>query len=159
MNKVMKHLAAATLGVLLGLAAFTEGAYLISCAVADDTRAAHGADAQPLLPITDEPAPELTLDAPLPGPLARGVVLIPYRVENLRILPVLGDVAASVSPRIGHLHVSVDDLPWRWAEFDNVGTIVVAGLPAGAHKLLIELASPEHHVYLGKTVAFTVPAQ
>ena len=117
-----------------------------------------GAGAPPLLPLANEPAPTVTVDAPLPGPLARGAVLIPYRVENLRILPVLGEGASDVSPRVGHLHVTVDDLPWRWAEFDNVGTIVVVGLPAGEHKLLIELASPEHHVYVGKTVAFTVPA-
>ncbi|WP_374373102.1 DUF6130 family protein [Dongia sp.] len=149
MTKSLKTFAAIILGAVLGLTAFTEGAYLISCAFAEGSPS--------LLPVANEPAPQLTLEAPLAGPLARGVVLLPYRVENLRILPVLGEGANNVSPRVGHLHVSVDDLPWRWAEFDNVGTIVVAGLPAGAHKLLIELASPEHHVYLGKTVTFTVP--
>jgi hypothetical protein len=37
----------------------------------------------------------------------------PVRVENLRTLPVLGAAARNVSPRVGHVHVTVDDLPWR----------------------------------------------
>src|SRR2546427_2547267 len=51
---------------------------------------------------------KLVVDPPLMGPLAHGAVLIPYRVENLRILPVLGASALNVSPRVGHLHVTVD---------------------------------------------------
>ena len=70
--------------------------------------------ASPLVAIENEPAPKLIVDSPLPGPLARGAVLIPYRVENFRILPVLGADATKVSPRVGHLHVTVDDLPWPW---------------------------------------------
>jgi Family of unknown function (DUF6130) len=88
------------------------------------------------------------------GPLAHGAVLIPYRVENLRILPVLGASALSVSPRVGHLHVTVDDLPWHWGDFSDSNTIVVVGLPPGQHKVLIELADPS----TGQTVTFTVPA-
>jgi len=111
----------------------------------------------PLVGIANEPAPRLIVAPPLPGPLARGAVLIPFRVENLRILPVLGPAARNVSPRVGHVHVSVDDLPWRWAHFDDTSTIVVNGLPPGPHKVLIELADPEHNVISGQTVTFTVP--
>ena len=111
----------------------------------------------PLVGIANEPAPRLTVAPPLPGPLARGAVLIPFRVENLRILSVLGTTARNVSPRVGHVHVSVDDLPWRWAHFDDTNTIVVNGLPPGPHKVLIELADPEHNVLTGQTVTFTVP--
>jgi hypothetical protein len=92
------------------------------------------------------------------GPLAHGAVLIPYRVENLRILPVLAASALSVSPRVGHLHVTVDDLPWHWGDFSDSNTIVVVGLPRGQHKVLIELADPEHRIFTGQTVTFTVPA-
>lgn len=160
MTRIIRTFAAVALGVVIALVALTEGAYLISCAFADTPSAQSASStgaASSLLPVANEPAPKLTVEAPLPGPLARGAVLVPYRVENLHILPVLGEAASDVSPRVGHLHVTVDDLPWRWAEFDNVGTIVVVGLPSGPHKLLIELAGPEHHVYTGKTVAFTVP--
>src|SRR3954466_5377129 len=73
----------------------------------------------PLVAIENEPAPRLIVDPPLPDPLARGAVLLPYRVENLRILPVLGAGALNVSPRVGHLHVAVDDLPWRWGDFSD----------------------------------------
>ena len=109
------------------------------------------------LPIENEPAPKLIVDPPLPDPLARGAVLIPYRTENFRILPVFGAGARTVSPRAGHLHVTVDDLPWHWADTSDTSTIVVVGLPAGQHKVLIELANPEHHVFTGQTVTFTVP--
>jgi hypothetical protein len=111
----------------------------------------------PLVAIANEPAPKLIVDPPLPGPLARGAVLIPFRVENLRILPVLGAAARTMSPRVGHVHVTVDDLPWRWGHFDDTNTIVVNGLPPGQHKVLIELSDPEHNVFTGQTVTFTVP--
>ncbi len=109
-------------------------------------------------PIKNEPAPKLIVDAPLPGPLARGAVLIPYRTENFRILPVFGEAASNVSPRVGHLHVTVDEAPWRWADTGGgTNTIVVVGLPPGEHKVKLELASPEHQVFTGQTVTFTVP--
>lgn len=114
--------------------------------------------ATPFLPITNEAPPELHVEQPLPGPLAaRGAVIVPYRTENIRILPVFGPGAKAVSPRAGHLHVTVDDLPWHWADAAGDDTIVVVGLPAGPHKLLIELADPEHKVITGRTVAFVVP--
>jgi hypothetical protein len=31
-------------------------------------------------------------------------------------------------------------------------------MPPGQHKVLIEVANPEHHIFTGQTVAFTVPA-
>jgi Family of unknown function (DUF6130) len=43
-----------------------------------------------LIPTENEPPPTLVVAPPLPEPLARGAVLIPYRVENIHILPVLG---------------------------------------------------------------------
>ena len=67
--------------------------------------------------------------------------------HNFRIVPVFGAGARTVSPRAGHLHVTVDDLPWHWADTSDTNTIVVVGLPPGQHKVLIELANPEHHVW------------
>ena len=112
----------------------------------------------PFLPIVNEPAPELFVDPPLAAPLARGAVIIPYRTRHFRILPIFGSGAADVSPRAGHLHVSVDDLPWRWADAGDNESVVVVGLPPGPHKVLIELATPEHKVLAGKAVSFVVPA-
>jgi hypothetical protein len=113
----------------------------------------------PFLPVADEPAPELYVEPPLAGPLAdRGIAIIPYRTANFRILAIFGSVAANVSPRAGHLHVSVDDSAWRWADAGDNAAVVVAGLPPGQHKVLIELATPEHKVFMGKAVTFVVPA-
>lgn len=122
--------------------------------------AAHEAarEATPFLPIENEPAPRLHVDPPLAQPLAaRGTAIIRYRVENFRILPIFGPSAAAVSPRAGHLHLTIDDLPWHWADAGNTDAIVVAGLPAGPHKILIELATPGHRVIAGETVDFIVP--
>ena len=55
-----------------------------------------------------QPAAKIVVDAPLAEPLSRGVVFIQYRTENLQIVPVFGQNALDVSPRIGHLHVAVD---------------------------------------------------
>jgi hypothetical protein len=86
------------------------------------------------------------------SPKARG------RSAARRILPVLGSAATNVSPRVGHLHVTVDDLPWHLGDFSGNNTIVVVGMQPGRHKVLIEVANPEHHIFTGQTVAFTVPA-
>jgi hypothetical protein len=110
-----------------------------------------------VVPIDNEPTPRLIVEAPLPGPLAQGVVVIPYRVENLRILPLGGPAARNVSPRIGHLHITLDDLPWLWADFGQSNSVILAGLPHGQHKVLIELVDPEGNVFTGQTVTFTAP--
>ena len=112
-----------------------------------------------VVPIDDEPAPRLTVEPPLPDPLAQGVVFIPYRVENLRILPVAGAAARNLSPRVGHLHITVDDLPWLWADFGQSNTIVLAGMPRGQHKVLIEVVDPEGNVFTGQTVTFYSPGK
>ncbi len=115
--------------------------------------------ASPFFAIENEPAPKLIVEAPLAEPLKRGAVLIPYRFENFRILPIFGPGAADVSPRAGHLHITVDNLPWHWADTSDTSTVVVVGLPAGEHSIRIELADPDHRVYTGQTVTFTVPKQ
>ena len=119
---------------------------------------ATGAFAQStVVTIADEPAPKLIVEPPLPGPLAQGVVYIPYRVENLRILPVGGPAASNVSPRVGHLHITVDDLPWQWADYGQSNTIILVGMPGGQHKVLIEVVDPEGKVFTGQTVTFESP--
>jgi hypothetical protein len=114
--------------------------------------------ASPFVPIENEPAPKLIVDPPLPDLLAQGIVWIQWRVENVHIVPVFGKAALNVSPRVGHLHVHVDDLPWLWADASNINTIDIAGMPPGPHKVRIELVDADHHVFPGqdKTVTFTV---
>jgi hypothetical protein len=128
-----------------------------------DAKAATGSakevrGATPYIELKNEPAPKLVVDPPLPDLLAQGVVWIQWRAENVHILPVFGKGALSASPRIGHLHVHVDDLPWWWADPSNVNTIDLAGMPPGPHKILIELVDANHEVFAGqsKIVTFTV---
>ena len=115
--------------------------------------------ATPYHEIANEPEPRLIVDAPLPHLLDRGVVWIQWRAENVHIGPVFGKGALDVSPRVGHLHVHVDDLPWWWADPSNINTIDIAGMPPGPHKVRIELVNAMHQVFPGqsRTVTFTVP--
>ena len=114
--------------------------------------------ASPYLEIKDEPAPRLIVDAPLPDLLDKGIVWIQWRVENANIVPVFGKGALNVSPRVGHLHINVDDLPWLWADASNINTVDLAGMPPGPHKVRIDLVDANHEVFPGqsKTVTFTV---
>ena len=115
--------------------------------------------ANPYMPIANEPPARLIVDEPLTDLLDKGVVWIQYRGKNVRILPVFGKEALAVSPRIGHLHVHVDDVPWLWADASDLGTVDVAGLPPGEHKVQIDLVDSNHELFPGqsKTVKFTVP--
>jgi hypothetical protein len=114
--------------------------------------------ASPYLEIKNEPPPRLIVDPPLPDLLDQGVVWIQWRAENVNIVPVFGKGALDVSPRVGHLHVHMDDLPWLWADASNINTIDLAGVPPGPHKILVELVNANHEVFPGqsKTVTFTV---
>jgi len=96
-----------------------------------------------VVPVEKEPAPALFVEPPLPGPLANGIAFIPYRVEYLRILPIGGPAAKDVSPRVGHLHITVDALPWAWADYGQSDTIILINLPRGEHKVLIERWIPK----------------
>lgn len=110
----------------------------------------------PLVAIENEPPPKLIVDPPLAGQLAKGLVFIQYRTDNLRVVPVFGRGALDVSPRIGHVHVTVDDAPWHFVDASGE-TLIVVGLKPGPHKVLVELADPTHRVVDHQTVSFVVP--
>jgi hypothetical protein len=139
------------------LAVVAAGTVLATGAFAQSARELRGAS--PYVAIEKEPAPKLVVDPPLPGGLALGVFWAQYRVENLRIVPVFGAGALHTSPRVGHLHITVDDLPWWWADASDNNTIDIAGMPPGQHKVKIELVDANHTVFAGQvvTLTFTVP--
>ena len=110
----------------------------------------------PLVAIENEAPPKLIVDPPLAEPLALGRVFIQYRTENLRVVPVFGKGALDVSPRIGHVHITVDDAPWHFVDASGE-TIILVGLEPGPHKVLVELADPTHKVITSQTVKFIVP--
>ncbi len=112
--------------------------------------------AAPVVAMDNEPPPRLIADAPIPSQLAEGRVVIRYCAHNLRILPVFGEAALKVSPRLGHLHITVDDGPYRW--LDTSGQpIIVNKLPPGPHSILIELVDPTHKTLDRQVVSFTIP--
>lgn len=65
---------------------------------------------------TAPPIARLSVDEPLPGPLAHGAVVIPFHADHLQIAPVFGTTAAQVVPRVGHLHLTLDDANWHWLQ-------------------------------------------
>ncbi len=110
-----------------------------------------------VVPLTEpQPPAKIIVDPPLAEPLTHGLVFIQYRAENLRIVPVFGPNALDVSPRIGHIHVSVDGAPWHWADASGEPLILV-GLPAGPHKVEIILANANHKPLDRAVVEFVVP--
>ena len=111
-----------------------------------------------VVPLAREPAAKIVIDPPLADSLAHGRVVIQYRTENLRIVPVFGPAALDVSPRIGHIHVTVDDAPWRWADASGE-PLIINGLPAGPHKVLIELVNANHQTFDQGVVNFVIPAK
>jgi hypothetical protein len=140
------------------LVAAAAGAVLTTSAYAQTAKEIRGAT--PYAAIENEPAPKLIVDPPIPEVLAQGIFWAQYRVENVRILPVFGTGALQASPRIGHLHITVDDLPWWWADASDNNTVDIAGLPPGPHKVTIALVDTNHNPFPGQvvTLAFTVPA-
>src|SRR6266403_3858279 len=138
--------------VVIGIMA---AVYALS-AVAQTAKEVKGAT--PLVSIPNEPPAKLVVDPPVPEQLALGRVFIQYRTENLRILPVFGNAALAVSPRVGHLHYKVDDQ--SWPTVDSSGeTVILVGLAPGPHKVLLELADATHKPIPGcsKVVEFTIP--
>jgi len=146
MTILNKLLFAAVAGSLIGGAAFAQSARDI-------------VGPTPLVAIQNEPPAKLIVDPPIPEQLALGRVMIQYRAENLRILPVFGSGALSVSPRVGHLHYFVDDAAFPIVDSSGE-TVVLVGLTPGPHKIRFVLAEPTHRPIAGteQTVAFTVPA-
>jgi hypothetical protein len=114
-------------------------------------------DSRPaILPLESETAPKLIAYPPLAEPLARGVVIIQYRAEHTRIMPVFGKAAVDVSPRLGHLHVTVDDWKGTWAHTSE-DPIILVGLTPGTHRVRLEVADPTHKILTSTTVTFIVP--
>jgi hypothetical protein len=104
----------------------------------------------------NEPPAKIIVDPPQADRLARGVAFIEYRAENLQIVPVYGAAALAVSPRVGHIHVSIDDASWHWADASG-NPIILQGLAPGPHKVLIELVNANHKLLDKAVVAFTIP--
>ncbi len=106
-------------------------------------------------PVTEDRA-RLIVAPPLPDALARGLAVIQYRADNLRIIPVFGSGALGVTPRIGHIHVTLDDASWHWVDTSGE-PLIIQGLSPGPHRVLIDLADPTHRVIDSKSVSFEIP--
>src|SRR5262249_24770745 len=129
------------------IAAVAGSALLASNAIAQSANEVR--DATPYVAIENEPSPKLIVDPPVAAALNEGIVWIRYRVENVHMVPVFGMGALSVSPRVGHLHIHFDDLPWLWADPSGVNTIDLAGVPPGQHKVRVDLVNANHQVFPG----------
>jgi hypothetical protein len=110
----------------------------------------------PIQPLADEPPAKLIVDPPLPDALKIGRVVIQYYAQNVHIRPVYGEVALAVSPRLGHIHVFLDDATWRWLDASGE-PLTINGLSPGPHKVRILLVNANHQPLDEGTVEFTVP--
>jgi hypothetical protein len=83
------------------------------------------------------------------------VLLVHYRTENVQLEPVFGPAALALSPRIGHIHVTVDGAPWHWADASG-NPVIIQGLAPGPHAILIQLVNANHQPIDQGTVRFTI---
>lgn len=138
-----------------GLSTFVILACLVVASVTGQTaREVLGAAA--VEPLQNEPPPKIVIDPPLADSLSLGRVVIQYRAENLHIVPVFGPAALAISPRIGHVHVTVDDASWVWADASGE-PVILNGLPPGPHKVRIQLETANHQLLDQGVAQFTVP--
>ena len=103
-----------------------------------------------------EPPAKIIIDPPLPEALSTGRVVIQYYAENVHIVDVFGKAALAVSPRIGHVHIAVDDASWRWVDASGQSIILNSFAP-GSHKVRIQFVDANHHPIDEGTVEFIVP--
>src|SRR4029453_12068915 len=146
---------ALVVGRVGALIAISVGFFALAAA-AQTAREVKGAT--PLVAVSNEAPAKLIVDPPIPEQLALGRVFIQYRTENLRILPVFGSAALTVSPRLGHPHYYVDGQPGPTVD-PSGETVVLVGLPPGLHKVRLELADATHKPVPGasQVVELTVP--
>jgi hypothetical protein len=141
-----------------GLSLLAVAVFLLCAGTAAAQSATDNCRPAAVIPLTgSEPAAKIVIDPPLAEPLAsRGVAIIQYCAQNLHLVPVFGPNALAVSPRIGHIHIRVDDVPWVWADTSGQ-PIILMGLPAGPHKVLIELVDANHSTLDKGLITFVVP--
>jgi hypothetical protein len=109
-----------------------------------------------VLHLQNGPPAKIIIDPPQVEPLSRGVLFLQYRAANLQIVPVFGPAALAVSPRVGHIHVTVDDASWHWADASG-NPVIVQGLAPGPHKVLIQLVNANHQPLDQGIVTFVIP--
>lgn len=145
------------MNIIKAFAAIAAGAVLATGASAQTAREIRGPS--PYVAVENEPPPRLIVDPPLPEGLKIGVFWAQYRVENMHIAPIFGPEALKVSPRVGHLHVIVDDGPFWWADTADSNTVDIANFAPGPHKVTIRLVDANHTPVPGqaKTLHFTIP--
>jgi hypothetical protein len=104
--------------------------------------------------------PKLILPPARADFLKDGVVYIPFRVENMTILPVYteihGEGIAKVQPQIGHLHVMVDDNGWAWVHA-SADPIYFSPLAPGSHTVKVELSDTSHRIIETQTIKLMIP--
>src|ERR1041385_6169152 len=145
------------MNTLLSYAARAVFSFAVALILSPEARAAHaGHEPAPVVAQAAEPAARIVADAPLAGRLGRGVAIIPFRSENVRIVPAFGIAPSDALSPIGHLHVTVDNAPFAWAH-TSIDPLIIQARPAGPHRVLIELANPAHKIIGSQTVSFEIP--
>jgi Family of unknown function (DUF6130) len=127
-----------------------DAAILLAClvatsAAAQTTREVRGA--APVEPLQNEPPAKIIIDPPLGEPLSHGRVVIQYRPDNIQSVPFFGPAALAVSPRVGHICVTVDDSQWIWSDASGE-PLVLNGLSSGPHQILFQLEITNHNLMI-----------
>ncbi|MFT4053797.1 MAG: DUF6130 family protein [Novosphingobium sp.] len=101
--------------------------------------------------------PSLTLSAPCAEALQDRQVYIAFRVDNMAVIPLYteinGDTVTTLTPKIGHLHVTVDDAGYSWIHASN-DPIYFGPVTPGTHTVRVDLVDAAHETLQTQTVRF-----
>jgi hypothetical protein len=107
-----------------------------------------------------EATPKLTLLPLRVDVLKDGFVYLPFKVENMTILPLYTEIQGAdttkLRPKIGHLHVMVDNSGWSWIHA-LTDAIYFGPLSKGSHTVSIELVDAAHSVIEVQSIKVVVP--
>jgi hypothetical protein len=127
------------------------------CLIAPAAYAEDAMDHTTPTPAATAAAPaHLTVDAPLAPPLAKGAVIIQFHTGDLKIAPIYGAEGLAANPRVGHLHITLDNASWHWVHA-GPDPLAIQGLAPGPHTVRVDLADPTHKVIETQSVSFVVP--
>jgi hypothetical protein len=139
------------------------GLFFISLLAVSSVQAADpGHDASPNAGASSqaEATPKLTLMPPRADVLKDGFVYLPFKVENMTILPLYTEIhgadVTKLHPKIGHLHVMVDNSGWSWIHA-LTDPIYFGPLSKGSHTISIELVDAAHAVIEVQSIKVVVP--
>jgi hypothetical protein len=112
------------------------------------------------------PAPRVFFVSPQDGATVKSPVPLKFGIENYQIAAVPAGTVETARPSMGHYHVAVDadclpagttiEKAAPWVHFGTGNSEIDMQLPAGMHKLTLQLGDDMHKAVAGLCTSITV---